>query len=64
MAKYKVVMDDYDDDNVFDSREEAEEHAMYLCSCGCEGSETLYMSNPWENDRHACDDMDYRIVRV
>ena len=61
---YRVEIEDYDDDNIFNTKREAEEHAQYLCSCGVIGSELAYMSNPWENDRHACDDMDYRIVRV
>lgn len=64
MAKYKVIMDDYDDDNVFDTKREAEEHAMYLCSCAKDGAETLHMSNPWDYDAHAWDDIDYEIVKI
>ncbi len=64
MAKYKVLIDDYDDDEVFDSRKEAEEHAMYLCSCAMLGAEIEHMSNPGDYASDTWDDMDYRIVRV
>ena len=33
MAKYKIIFDGEEEDDVFDTREEAEEHALYLSSC-------------------------------
>lgn len=46
MAKYKVLFNDELEDEVFDTEEEAEEHALYLVSCTKLGAEILHMSNP------------------
>ena len=50
MAKYKIIMDGEEEDEVFDKEEAAEEYALYLCSCARTGAETLHWSNPGDND--------------
>ena len=50
MAKYKVIIDDEEQDEIFDTEEEAEEYALYLRSCCKEGAEILHMSNPGDYD--------------
>ena len=63
MTKYKVLFNDEMEDEVFDTEEEAEEYALYLCSCTQEGAEILHMSNLGDYD---VDDYDaeYEIVEV
>ena len=63
MAKYKVLFNDEYEDEVFDTEEEAEEYALYLCSCAKEGAEILHMSNPGDYDEDDYDD-DYEIVEI
>lgn len=46
MAKFKVLFDGEYEDEIFDTEEDAEEYALYLCSCTREGTEILHMSNP------------------
>ena len=36
---------------MFDTEEDAEEHAAYLRSCAREGTEILHMSNPGDYDK-------------
>ena len=63
MAKYKVLFNGEYEDPIFDTEEEAEEHALYLVSCTKEGAEILHMSNPGDDD---ADDYeaDYEIVEI
>ena len=63
MSKYKVWFNDEEMDAVFDTEDEAEEYALYLCSCAREGAEILHMSNPGDYDEDDYDD-DYEIVEV
>lgn len=63
MTKYKVLFKDELMDAVFDTEEEAEEYALYLCSCTREGAEILHMSNPFDYDEDDYD-TDYEIVEV
>ena len=63
MSKYKVWFNDEEMDAVFDTEEEAEEYALYLCSCTREGAEILHMSNPGDYDEDDYDE-DYEIVEV
>ena len=44
MAKFKVLFDGEYEDEIFDTEEDAEEYALYLCSCTREGTEILHMS--------------------
>ena len=64
MAKYKVIFDGEEQDEVFGSAEAAEEHALYLCSCTREGAEILHMSNPgdYDYDEDDFEDPEYEIV--
>lgn len=50
MSKYRINYGDELQDEIFDTEEEAEEHAQYLQSCAREGAEILHMSNPSEYD--------------
>lgn len=63
MEKYKVLFNDELQDEIFDTEEEAEEHALYLCGCTREGAEILHMSNPGDYDADDYD-ADYEIVEV
>lgn len=66
MAKYKIVFDGDEEDEIFDSEEEAEEYALYLCSCARTGAEILNLSNPGDYyyDEDEFEDPDYEIVEV
>ena len=61
MSKYKVLFNDEEMDEVFDTEEEAEEYALYLSSCAREGAEILHMSNPGDYDEDDYD-AEYEIV--
>lgn len=61
MAKYKVLFNDELEDEVFDTEEEAEEHALYLVSCTKLGAEILHMSNPGDYDEDDYE-ADYEII--
>lgn len=66
MTKFKIVFDGSEQDEVFDTAEEADEYALYLCSCAETGAEILHMSNPGdyyynEND---WEDPDFEIIEV
>ena len=63
MEKYKVIFNDEEMDAVFDTEEDAEEYALYLCSCAQEGAGILHMSNPGDYDEDDYD-TDYEIVEV
>lgn len=63
MSKFKILFNGEYEDEVFDTEEEAEEHALYLCSCAREGAEILHMSNPGDYDADDYDD-DYEIVEI
>lgn len=63
MAKYKVIFNDEEQDEVFNSESVAEDYALYLVSCTKEGAEILHMSNPGDYDEDDYDD-DYEIVEV
>ena len=63
MAKYKVLFNDELEDEVFDTEEEAEEHALYLVSCTKLGAEILHMSNPGDYDEDDYE-ADYEIIEI
>ena len=50
MSKYKVIFDGYEEDEIFDSYEEAKDYALYLQSCSRTGAQTLHWSNPGDYD--------------
>lgn len=52
-----------EDDEVFETEEEAEEHGLYMHSCASLGAEILHMSNPGDYPDDD-DDLDYEIIEV
>ena len=50
MPKFKVIFDGYEEDEIFDSYNDAEDYALYSQSCCRTGAETLHLSNPIEYD--------------
>ena len=63
MSKYKVIFNDEEQDEVFNSESAAEDYVLYLSSCAKEGAEILHMSNPGDYDEDDYDD-DYEIVEI
>ena len=63
MSKYRVLFNDEYDDEIFDSEEDAEEHALYLSSCAKLGAEILHMSNPGDYDEDDYE-IDYEIEEI
>ena len=63
MSFWKVIFAGEEEDEIFNSEEDAEEHALYLASCTREGAEILHMSNPGDYDEDDYDDS-YEIVEV
>lgn len=66
MAKFKVLFYGEYEDEVFNTKEDAEEYALYLCSCAREVAEILHMSNPgdYDYDEDDFEDPDYEIVKI
>lgn len=64
MAKYKIILDGEEQDEVFTTEEAAEEYALYLCSCSRVGAEILHMSNPgdYDYDEDEFEDPDFEII--
>lgn len=56
--------DDFDDDEVFDTEEEAEQHALVVISNIHTGAEVLHLSNPGDYPEDDGVDPDYEIVEV
>lgn len=46
MNKYKIIFENEEQDEIFDSEEEAEDYALYLISCTKQGAKIMNMSNP------------------
>lgn len=63
MSKYKVIFNDEEQDEIFNSESAAEDYALYLVSCTKEGAEILHMSNPGDYDEDDYE-TDYEIVEV
>lgn len=66
MAKYKIIFDGEEQDEVFSTEDSAEEYALYLRSCSRQGAEDLHMSNPgdYDYDEDSFEAPDYEIVEV
>lgn len=64
MPKFKIVFENELQDEVFDTEEDAEEYALYLCSCSREGAEILHMSNPgdYDYDEYNWESPEYEII--
>lgn len=66
MARFKIIFDGEEQEEVFNTEEDAEDYALYLCSCSREGAEIFHMSNPGDYDYNE-DDYEapaYEIVEV
>lgn len=63
MSKYKVIFNNEEQDEVFNSESAAENYALYLASCAQEGAEILHLSNPGDYDEDDYED-DYEIIEV
>ena len=68
MAKFKVIFDGEEEDEIFatEEEEEAEEYALYLRSCERTGAEERHWSNPgdYDYDEDEFEGSDYEIVEV
>ncbi len=64
MAKYKVVIDGEEEDEIFDTYEEADEYGLYLVGCWHTGAETLEMSNPGDYPYDPDDEPEYDIIEI
>ena len=67
MPKYKVIMHysngiSEEEEDIFDTEDDAEEYALYLISCGKEGAEIINLSNPGDYDLDDYDEPDFEIV--
>lgn len=67
--KYKGVMHypdgtEEEDDELYDSEEQAEEAGSYGCSCYREGGEILNLSNPGDYPLDEDDDCDFEVIEV
>ena len=67
--KYKVVMHypdgtEEEEDELYDSEEQAEEAGCYSCSCYREGGENLNLSNPGDYPLDEDDDCDFEVIEV
>ncbi len=54
--KYRIRFGEEYQDEIFDTEEEAEEHALYLAGAMRYGAEILHMSNPGDYDEDDYDD--------
>lgn len=69
MPKYKVVMKYSDgtseeEDDIFNTEEEAEEYGNYLVSCNIEGTEILNLSNPGDYPLYDYEEPDFEIIEI
>lgn len=64
MYKINLLFDNGDieeQEEEFETYKEAEECALYLCSCYHQGSEILHMSNPGDYPYDENEEVDYEI---
>ena len=64
MSKYRVIFEGEVEDELYNTYEEAEEAALYLCSCSREGAENLHLSNPGDYDYNENEEYEYKIEEV
>lgn len=64
MSIYKIVIEGDEQDEVFDTYEDAEEYASYLISCYHTGGEILEMSNPGDYPYDPDDEPEYEIIET
>ena len=64
MIKYRVIFEGEPMDELYDTYEEAEQGAMYDCSCANLGAEILHLSNPGDYEYDGDEDYEYEIEEV
>ena len=64
MPKYKLIFDGEEQDEVFDSYEDAEEEALIELSNWHAGGEVLELSNPGDYPYDPDDEPDYEIIEI
>ena len=64
MAKYKIIFLGDEEDEIFDTYEEAEEYALDLVSCYHTGGEILEMSNRGDYPYDPDDEPEYEIIEI
>ena len=64
MAKYKVIFDGVEEDEVFYTYEDAEEYGLQCVSDWHTGSEILEMSNPGDYPYDPDDEPEYEIIEI
>ncbi len=66
MARYKILLDGEEQDEVFDTEDTAIEYALYLCSCARTGAEILNWSNPgdYEYDEETFEEPEFEIIEI
>ncbi|MDN5685003.1 hypothetical protein [Corynebacterium glyciniphilum] len=65
---YKVVMQysdgtEEEDDELFETEAEADEHGLYMVSCYRQGGEILHMSNPGDY-LSSGEEADFEVIEV
>lgn len=64
MAKYKIIIAGEEEDEIYDTYEDAKSYADYLVSCYHTGGETMEMSNPGDYPYDPNDEVEYKIIKV
>ena len=69
MSKFKVVINysegtSEEDDDIFDTEAEAEEHGCYMCSCCRVGAQVSHLSNPGDYPLDEDYDVDFEVIEV
>ena len=69
MAKYRVMMHYSDgtsemEDEIFETKEAAEDHGSYMCACVEQGAEDLYGSNAGDYPLEDAVSADYEVIEV
>ena len=70
MTKYKVVMIyrngsvREEDDELFDTYDEADDAGLYYCSCYKTGGEILHLSNPGDYPYSEDEDVGFEVIEV
>lgn len=64
MAKYKVVFDGWEEEDVFDTEKDAQEHALNMLCDYRTGAEIQELSNPGDYPYDPSDDPDFEIIEV
>ncbi len=64
MSKFQIIFEGEPEDELYDSYEQAEEAALYLCSCSDVGAEILHLSNPGDYDYDEDEEYEYEIIEI